>query len=131
MKLRFVSCLLIFCLLLPIVVSYAGTNEVQADPVFAQMQAVLNSNKKLDITAFTNSGSGSISVDACMLQVRVGSVWQNYGSLPPPTDTGNGTFDATVDYSGSIGVGTFRIIVTLNADGYTKDIYSNAKTFSS
>lgn len=129
MILRFFISFLVLCLLFANT-SCAMTNDIQADPVFAQWSAVLKANKKITISAVAIPTITSIKVDSCMLQERNGSVWQDYISLPPPSYISNtNVYSVTVDYSSTISSGTFRIVVTLNANGYTKDIYSNAKTF--
>lgn len=132
MKKCFIVLLIILCLLLANF-SYAETNAVLADPVFYHMSASLQANKKLTISVITRSNASLIKVDACTLQIQVGTVWQDVCSLVPPshTTTNTNVYGTTIDYSSSIGVGTYRIVVTMNADGYTKDVSSNAKTFSS
>ncbi len=132
MKIRFIVILIILCLLLAYT-SYADTNAVLADPVFYHMSASLQANKKLTISVITRSNASEIKVDACTLQVQVGSVWQDVCPLIPPSHKTENTnvYGTSIYYTSSIGAGTYRIRVTMNADNYTKDVTSNARTFSS
>lgn len=120
-----------FCLLLSNV-SLALTNGILADDYFEDVYAVLGSNRKLEISATTKNIVGSIQVTSCELWVKNGSSWSfsKYLDTPNTVEHNNDFYNSSINYNSSdFGVGTYRILVRITADGHTISAFSNIKTF--
>lgn len=112
-------------------VAYAQSVSPQADTEFMSATVNLTSKKGVVYSCTTYYEKKSLSVSSCWLERQVNGVWSYAGSLSKPS-TGNTnaqSLSRSMDYSSSIGSGTFRVAGTFNADGYEITRYSNTRTF--
>lgn len=79
----------------------------------------------------TYDEQASIYVTSCTLQKKDSSGWFHFCNLPSPPEvcTNTYTYGGWADYASFIGVGTYRIKATFNADGYEITRYSNERSF--
>lgn len=123
------------CVLILLAVGIALINlasaNVLSDPVFHLATTNLTASKTAVFTAITNDVSSSIRITRVQLYMKNGNSWQLIGDLPVPTDeaTDFDMFSTNADYSGDIGTGTYRLLTTFCADGYSISRYSNIRTF--
>lgn len=132
MKLRICCFIFIICLLISNV-SFANTSDIQADPVFSVARALLSTYKTLSVELQTYNYSSYIQINTCQLQYNNGSSWITLSTaVPMPTIIISNHYLCTAggDYSSIIGEGQYRFKLQIEADEYTKTIYSTANTFS-
>ena len=104
---------------------------ILADPIFHAASTNLSSTKTALFAAVTKGEMNSIKVTQVQLYKQISGTWQLIGNLPVPTDEAVNTdlFGTNMDYSSSIGSGTYRLYTTFCADGYSISRYSNTRTF--
>lgn len=127
-----VSLVLTVCLLsMACICAFATETIPYADSVFTSATATLSAQKGVTFTIRTSDEQNSIKVTACWLQEKNGSTWRYVKSLSVPSKNGTDTtvYNAYMDYSSSIGSGTYRIGFIANADGHTITRYSNERTY--
>lgn len=126
-KAIFVSLLLVIVLS----VNEFASASILSDPVFESATVNLASTKSVSFCADTFYLQSSIRVTSVKLYKYNGTTWSFVSSLTAPTDEATATrmYDSSKDYSGSIGAGTYRILATFCADGYSISRYSNIRTF--
>ena len=102
-----------------------------ADAEFSSASASLSAKKTVTFSCLTNSEKKSIKITSCWLQKKDGTIWRFSKSLALPTvvASNTNTYGAWMDYSSSIGSGTYRIGFIANADGHTVTRYSNERTY--
>ena len=134
MKIRFLAILSILSLLIS-----SGTTvskaDMYADEYFANATVSLSTNKTISVYLVTKKDPDYIQINSCWLEQKTGSTWSSpiITNLPLPTTYSivGRVYSATANYSSFIGAGTYRIGLEVETNGYTKTIYSNARTYSS
>lgn len=123
----------LFTVLILIMSACTATAEIMpcADDYFVSASAYLASDKSVTFDFSLYGVFSSISVTEVWLEQKVDGEWMSVGSLPRPSyvATNMADYGAEVDYSSSIGTGTFRVGFIANADGHTVTRYSNSRTF--
>lgn len=124
----------VFVILLALVwssVSIAEDIMPFADSVFTSVTADFGNDKSVLFSCKTFDKQGSIKITSCWLQVKENDTWKYSKSLSAPTKEAENTivYTSYMDYSTSIGAGTFRIGFIVNGDGHAITRYSNERTF--
>lgn len=129
-KLRAISFLFVVFVVITSV-AVAEQVEPRADLYFDSATAFLATDKRVVFDCTTYDVHDQISITNVWLEQKVDGDWTTIKSLPSPTNIAQNTlsYGAVADYSEAIGVGTFRIGFTANADGHTITRYSNSRTF--
>lgn len=129
MVLRVLCLVAITCLM----VNYACAIEIvpYEDSEFMSASASLSERKDVSFSCVTYYDKETIKITACWLQKKNGNTWSKVCTLQAPTVVMNNinVYAAVMDYSSSIGTGTYRIGFTVNADGHAITRYSNEQTF--
>ncbi len=122
--------LLIFTIILAAVNTvYADTT---ADDVFDSMVAVLNSQKTVSFTFQSSDPITSVSFHTCELQKLTNNSWNTINSsLSPSFNLSTGyLINATLNCSGDISTGTYRIKYKVTANNHTTSFhYSNSHSY--
>ncbi len=129
---RFISITLLCVMILTSSISLAEEITPYADLVFHNASISLSTRKDASFVGITYYKQKEISVTACSLEKKTGTdSWKQVTILTPPKDicTDTHAYNSLVSYAAEIGVGTYRIKATFNADGYTITRYSNERTF--
>lgn len=102
-----------------------------ADSEFNRATASLSTRKDVSFSCITFQEKKSISVTKCWLQKKVNGKWEKVCDLTAPEVVFENTmvYGAVMDYSSSIGTGTYRVGFTADADGHTITRYSNERSF--
>lgn len=104
-----------------------------ADEVFRSAYVAFYTDGEADFNCATYLTKGTLYVKNCQLQKKKTSGgWSNVGSaITPDYKASNATsYLATIDFSDSIGTGTYRITCTFVADDYTLPKTSAERTFN-
>lgn len=131
-KRRMIVALMLTCMMLLSMVSASAESiTTYADTEFVSAYPTLLSSESVTFKCSTYEIKSSLSVTACWLQRDNNGVWTKICNLTPPSKVSTNTFaySATVDYSSKIGVGTYRVWATFNADGHEITRCSNERTF--
>lgn len=130
---RKTTSLVIICLVLITVINSALATTVRplSDSEFAYAFAVLSDAKKVTYSCTTYEKKSSIKITSCWLEKKNNNTWKYSKSLAVPTQevTNNYDYIVSMDYSDSIGSGTFRVGFIVDADGHAITRYSNERTF--
>ena len=124
-----ISVVLILCA----VVGFADSIAPLADEEFRSAYISFYSDGEADFRCATYLTKGTLYVKNCQLQKKKASGgWLNVGSaITPDYKASNATsYLATIDFSDSIGTGTYRITCTFVADDYTLPKTSAERTFN-
>lgn len=102
-----------------------------ADEVFNSLTASLYTTGGVAFSCIAGAKQKSIMMTDCWLQIKTGNRWSKVCDLEVPSTVVENAFvySAYMDYSDSIGTGTYRVGFTMNADGHTVTRYSNERTF--
>ncbi len=125
----------VFCAMIIITISvssaFAEGIMPYADEVFDSITASLYTTGGVAFSCMACMTLNSIKMTDCWLQIKTGNRWSKVCDLEVPTTVAENTFaySAYMDYSDSIGTGTYRVGFTMNADGHTVTRYSNERTF--
>ena len=116
---------LLFC-----VCAYADEILPFADSTFTSTSASLTTKKAVSFFLQTKETQQSIKITSCWLQKKDGNIWRFAKPLEVPSKTATNTtsYTAYMDYSSSIGSGTYRLGHIANADGHKFTRYSNERT---
>jgi len=126
---RFITLVLIFCLLVPVISASAAIN---ADPEFISASITLTSGKLVAYSANLYNEKESIFVVSADLYKEVSpDNWEFVCSLPVPSYVAynSAAYGSYVDCSAYIGTGNFRVTATYDADGYQITRNSNERSF--
>ena len=135
MKKTIISMFIVLCLLVANV-SYASINGIQADTVFANKTAVLNSSGYLSVYLETFNYSDTIRINTCKLQKynAISSSWDtlqiNGLTVPGTLSISNFILTAGDYYTTYLVTGKYRFRLQVEADGAVRTIYSNAVVFN-
>ncbi len=123
--------LVALALLLIFLTNSCAYASVLSDPVFDSVSTNLLSTKEVEFSAQTINPMSSIKVTNVKLYKLIGSSWNYVGTLAAPSyeAINKYIYGADMDYSSSIGTGTYRLLTTFCADGYSISRYSNSMTF--
>lgn len=130
---RFIGITLLCVMILTLSIGLAEEITPYADSVFHNATISLSARKDASFVGITYYKQKKITVTACSLEKKTCTdSWMQVKILPPPKDICADThaYNSVVSYSTEIGVGTYRIKATFNADGYTITRYSNEQTFN-
>lgn len=123
----------VFVLLMTLFTGVVTSAEVMpcADIVFESATAFLASNKLVVFDCIAYDIYDRISITSVWLEQDIDGEWEYVKSLTPPSyvSINMPDYGAEVDYSDSIGTGTFRVGFTVDADGYSISRYSNSRYF--
>ena len=125
-------CYLVTCMLILVFSAVAVADAVApcADEVFRDASIILTSSGRITYTASTRSVYNTISVSNCYLEQYVDNVWQFVCTLPSPASMSNTkTYLAYTNSADYFSTGTYRVVATFSADGYTITRTSNERTF--
>jgi len=102
-----------------------------ADEVFNSLTASLYTTGGVAFSCVAGATQKSIKMTECWLQIKNGNRWSKVCDLEVPSTVVTNAFvyTAYMDYSDSIGTGTYRVGFTMDADGHTVTRYSNERTF--
>ncbi len=101
-----------------------------ADPEFHEVFISFYSDGEADFECVTYERKASLCVKDCQLQKKDGNTWVDVGKPTTGVILSNASsYSHTIDYSGKIDSGTYRVKGTFVADGYTRTKYSAARTF--
>ncbi len=116
-----------------LLVTFAFAEEFTpySDKVFDILTASLSSSKTVTFNCVASENQKSIKITNCWLQRKNGTIWKKICNLDIPTTEAVNTisYSAYMNYSDKIGIGTYRVGFTINADGHTATRYSNERTF--
>ena len=115
------------------IVGFADSIAPLADEEFRSAYISFYSDGEADFRCATYLTKGTLYVKNCQLQKKKASGgWLNVGSaITPDYKASNATsYLATIDFSDSIGTGTYRITCTFVADDYTLPKASAERTFN-
>ncbi len=130
---RFLSITLLCVMMLTLSIGFAEEIAPYADSVFYSAYISLSTRKDATFVGKTYHIQNTISVTACSLEKKTGAdSWTQVEILTPPKDicTNTHSYGSLVSYTSEIGVGTYRIKATFDADGHTITRYSNERTFN-
>ncbi len=130
---RTISLSLLLVMLFTLSFSVAEEITPYADSVFYSAYITLSTRKDATFVGSTYHKQKEISVIACSLEKKTGAYsWMQVTILTPPEDICRDTYSygSLVSYAEEIGVGTYRIKATFDADGHTITRYSNERTFN-
>lgn len=130
---KIAKALLCIVIIVITIVPFAVAEEIapHADDVFDAITATLTSTGGVSFNCATFDIQKSIKMTDCWLQIKTGTRWSKVCDLEVPSKVVTNTFVYTdyMDYSDSIGTGTYRVGFTMDADGHTVTRYSNERTF--
>lgn len=125
-------CYLVTCMLI-LMLSVAAVAEVVApcaDEVFRDASINLTSSGRITYTASTRTVYNKLSVSNCYLQQYVDGVWKTVCTLPNPASmTNTKTYLSYTNSAEYLSTGTYRVVATFSADGYTITRTSNERTY--
>lgn len=125
-----VACILVLSLSL-IIPAMAETTQPRADLYFGSAGAYLASDKYVTFSCTTYDVHSQISIVSVWLEKKVNGEWQYVKALTRPSYVARNAISYAIDvnYSSSIGTGTYRVGFTASADGHEITRYSNNRTF--
>lgn len=125
-------CLLLIAIQIVLLVNTCYAQEVApcADEVFTRVYINLTTGKVAYYTGVTYNTYQTIKVTDSYLQKLIDNEWITIASITV-SGTGVNTFSFTTsaDCSGVISTGTYRVVATFSADGYTVTRTSNERTY--
>ena len=128
----YIACFVLLLVLAMCHVAYADEITPYADSEFSSATTTLKTDKSISFRAVTYDVKEEISVTAVWLERKnADGSWTYICALTPPSTVFTDTFaySVTVDYSASIGSGTYRAWATYNADGHAIVRSSNERTY--